>query len=86
MSAWPPNRQRMGRIMTFEEALAVSLTEVGRREISPLYLADAREAGVKGNACDEAMRAGLRAVTVGERTYVRFGSEWYSLNFEAYHA
>ncbi len=54
----------------------------GRREISPLYLADEREAGIDGNACDGAMRAGLRSVTVGDRTYVRFGSEWYSWNLE----
>jgi hypothetical protein len=52
------------------------------REISPLYLADARESGIDGNACDEAARVGLRSVTVGEHTYVRFGSEWYSWNLE----
>lgn len=54
----------------------------GRREISPLYLAAPRESAVGTHACDEAMRAGLRSVTVGDRTYVRFGSEWYSWNLE----
>lgn len=54
----------------------------GKREISPLYLADAKESAVETHACEEAERAGVRSVTVGDRTFVRFGSEWYSWNLE----
>lgn len=50
----------------------------GRREVSPLYVADPRESDIETHACEEAERAGLRSVSVGDRTFVRFGSAWYS--------
>jgi len=52
----------------------------GGREISPLYLADRHESAVETHATEEAERAGFRSVTIGDRTYVRFGSEWYAWN------
>lgn len=52
----------------------------GKREISPMYVADPHEVAVETNATDEAERVGLRSVSIGDRTFVRFGSEWYSWN------